>query len=232
MKPIYLEEPAANAAYTARNDANYTRFAHVYDSAVKRLPLWQTWLSHALPHIQGPRVLEVSFGTGYLLTRYAARFETYGIDYNGRMVRLACQNLATQGGKAYLQQADVAALPYREGSFDTVVNTMAFSGYPDGYRAMAELHRVLRPGGRLVLLDINYPDDGNRPGLLLTRLWVALGDIIRDLDPLFQAFDFAYSEREIGARGTIHLYVATKQPAAGKLRAYNGKPAVHSKERS
>jgi ubiquinone/menaquinone biosynthesis C-methylase UbiE len=210
MKPVYWQEPAAKAAYTARNDAAYTRSARIYAEAVRHLPVWRSWLEQALPHIRGPRVLEVSFGTGYLLTQYAGHFEAFGIDYNMRMIRLTQQSLRSRGVTAHLQQADVAALPYGDGTFDTVVNTMAFSGYPDGYAAMAEMHRVLRPGGRLVLIDINYPRDGNRPGILLTRLWITLGDIVRDLEPLFQAFGFACSEREIGGVGTVHLYLAER----------------------
>ena len=211
MKPAYWQEPAAKETHTANIDAEYTRFAMVYDRAIKWLPVWKTWLSQALPYIRGPRVLEVSFGTGYLLTRYAHRFETYGIDYNARMVQVARGNLAARELDAQLQEADVAALPYRSDTFDTIVNTMAFTGYPDGYRAMSEFHRVLRPGGRLVLIDVNYPRDGRRPGILLTRLYVSLGDIVRDLEPLFQAFDFAYSEREIGGWGSVHLYLAKKR---------------------
>jgi methylase of polypeptide subunit release factors len=43
------------------------------------------------------RVLEVSFGTGYLMTQYAGRFETHGVDINGRMVATAKENLLSTG---------------------------------------------------------------------------------------------------------------------------------------
>ena len=55
----------------------------------------------------GPRVLEVSFGTGYLMTHYARRFTVYGIDYDANMVRTAHQNLMRHGLTAHLLQADV-----------------------------------------------------------------------------------------------------------------------------
>lgn len=44
----------------------------------------------------------------------------------------------------------------------------------------------------------------------IARLWVAVGDLIRDLGKLLHEFDFAYTEEEIGGFGTIHLYVATQ----------------------
>ena len=63
-------------------DRRYSRFARAYDLAVKLLPTWRRWLSHALPHIQGPRVLEVSPGTGWLLTQYAGSVVAHAIDLN------------------------------------------------------------------------------------------------------------------------------------------------------
>jgi ubiquinone/menaquinone biosynthesis C-methylase UbiE len=207
----YSTEPLDKRAFTARFDQLYTRFARPYDLAVRLLPVWRRWLTAALPHIRGPRVLEVSFGTGWLLTRYAGDFETHGVDLNERMVAVARRNLRRAGVMAGLQQGTVEALPYPDARFDTVVNTMAFSGYPDGERAMTELHRVLRPQGRLVLVDVGYPGNGNRLGSALADLWRRSGDLIRDMPPLFERFGFEVRGQEVGGFGSVHLYVATKR---------------------
>jgi ubiquinone/menaquinone biosynthesis C-methylase UbiE len=191
-------------------DRAYGLFARPYDLCVRVLPVWKTWLRHALPHIEGPRVLEVSFGTGFLLTQYADRFETEGIDYNEKMVAVARRNLDREGIHANLQQGNVEALPYASGHFDCIVNTMAFSGYPDGQKAMSELHRVLKPGGKLVIIDVGHPGDRNWIGMKTLRLWTVVGDLIRDLGKLLHEFGFEYSKQEIGGFGTVHLYVATK----------------------
>jgi SAM-dependent methyltransferase len=132
-------------------------------------------------------VLEVSIGTGWLLTRYAGDYETHGVDLNERMVALARRNLERAGVSAELRYANVEALPYPNGHFDTVVNTMAFTGYPNGRRAMSELHRVLRPQGRIVMIDVGYPGDGNKLGCALVGMWKRAGDVIRDLPALFEA---------------------------------------------
>ena len=68
--------------------------------------------------------------------------------------------------------------------------------------------RVLRPGGRLVLVDISYPKNYNRLGVALTRFWMASGDIIRDMGALFEESGWVYREEEIGGFGSVHLYVA------------------------
>ena len=111
---------------------------------------------------------------------------------------------------AELRRANVEALPYRDELFDTVINTMSFSGYPDAEAAMSELSRVLRPAGRLVILDVNFPRDGNRLGDALVGLWKRTGDLIRDMNALLDRFGFDASDLEVGGFGSIHLYVARK----------------------
>jgi ubiquinone/menaquinone biosynthesis C-methylase UbiE len=211
VKARYSAEPEDKRQFTDAFDRFYSRFARLYDWAVKLTPWWRRWLRQALPHIAGPRVLEVSFGTGWLLTQYAARFETHGIDLNEAMVAVARRNLERGGAVAALRRGNVESLPYPDDAFDTVVNTMSFSGYPDGTRAMAELSRVVRPGGRVVLIDVGYPGDGNRLGTAIANLWKRTGDLIRDMDRLFGKFGFDVVDREIGGWGSVHLYVAIER---------------------
>jgi len=176
------------------------------------LLIWRRWLRQAIPHIEGPRVLEISFGTGWLLTQYADRFVAHGVDLNERLTVVARRNLVRAGAHANLVRADAGSLPYRAASFDTVVNTMAFTGYPDGAQAMSELARVLRPGGRVVMVDINFPRDHNLVGSCLVEVWKRTGDVVRDMAALFAAWDLAVEDREIAGRGSVHLYLATKRP--------------------
>jgi ubiquinone/menaquinone biosynthesis C-methylase UbiE len=206
----YAPEPRDKLAFTSRFDRQYSRLARPYDLAVKVLPIWRRWIGAALPHVVGPRVLEVSFGTGWLLTRYAGNFETYGADLNERMVAIAQRNLRRAGVTAELRRANVEALPYPDGHFNTLINTMAFSGYPDGQQAMCEMHRVLCPQGRLVLIDVGYPPDGNRLGTAIVGIWKRSGDVIRDMPTLFDRFGFNVHHEQIGGFGSVHLYVATK----------------------
>ncbi len=210
-KHIYSDEPEDKQLFTEKFDQSYSQFARLYDRVVKTLPIWRNWLNQALPMLQGNHVLEISFGTGYLLPQYADHFITCcGIDYNKAMATIAQENLRQHDIRANLQVGNVETLPYTDASFDTLVNTMAFSGYPDAKQALSEMHRVLKPGGRLVMIDINYPTNGNWIGTLLTKVWQYGGDVIRDMEPLFKQFGFQYTDAEVGGFGTVHLYVATK----------------------
>jgi SAM-dependent methyltransferase len=114
--------------------------------------------------------------------------------------------------------ADIEQLPYPTNSFDTVVNTMAFTGYPDGHKALKEIYRVIKPKGRFVLVDIDYPKNRNWLGTRTTRLWAGLGDIIRDMEKLFKQTGFQFTEQEVGGFGSVHLYIAEKK-AAGDWKA-------------
>lgn len=204
----YPQEPEEKKRFTEDADQFYTRFARVYELAVRVFPVWGRWISHVLPNVQGPRILEVSFGTGYLLGQYGHDVDVFGVEYNKEMIGVARQHAPKRS--VCLQQADAAHLPFQNGAFDTVVNTMAFTAYPDGMGTMAEFSRVLRDGGRLVMVDINYPLDGNRIGTFLARLWMKFGDILRDMTLLFEQSGFAYVDKEIGGWGSVHLYVARR----------------------
>lgn len=207
--PKYSEEPEDQRAFTEGFDRFYTRFAGAYDLLVKTLPVWKNWLRRAVPCLVGPRILEVSFGTGWLLTQYADRFDVHGVELNHRMLDIAQKNLVKSGLSAKLMQGTVEALPFADKTFDTVLCTMAFSGYPNAQKALTEMVRVLKPTGRIVLIDVNYPANDNWCGAFLTRLWVRSGDLVRDMDALFETNQLRYSDEEIGGCGSIHLYVAT-----------------------
>jgi ubiquinone/menaquinone biosynthesis C-methylase UbiE len=212
-KIVYSQVPANSLAYTEQLDRAYSRHARLYDLSVKLLPVWKTWITAALPHLEGERVLEASFGTGYLMTRYAAGYDTYGIDFNREMIEIAEQNLRNNSVEANLQWANVEVLPFADNYFDTVINTMAFSGYPNGLKAMAEFHRVLKLGGKLVLIDFDYPADRNLFGYWLTRLMELGGDVIKDISAVLMEFPFEFSGQEIGGFGSVHLYQARKLSA-------------------
>jgi ubiquinone/menaquinone biosynthesis C-methylase UbiE len=146
-----------------------------------------------------------------LLMQYANHYDTYGIDFNNEMIEIARQNLSRKGVKATLQWANVEDLPFSDDYFDTIVNTMAFTGYANGEQSMSEFHRVLKKGGKLLIVDFNYPANRNRFGYWLTKLMESAGDTIRDISKLLQAFSFEYTEEEIGGFGSVHLYVARKR---------------------
>lgn len=163
----------------------------------------------ALPHIQGPRVLEVSFGLGYLMSRYAGQFETTGVDYNPSYVEATRRKLEAQGLKATLLEGDAHALPFPDASFNTLLNTDAFTLYRDPPKAMDEFYRVLVPGGRLILMEYDYPKDGNVLGTFLVNHMRQRTQYV-DFRALFRSVGFSFEDHHVGSFGCNHMFVATK----------------------
>ncbi len=98
-------------------------------------------------------VLEVAVGTGLNLPHYPAGAAITGLDLSGGMLDIARRRAAEIGRAVSLRQGDAQALPFAEASFDTVVCTFGLCAIPDADAAIDEMVRVLRPGGRLILVD-------------------------------------------------------------------------------
>jgi len=197
--------------YTDKMNKEYNWMAGFYGFFIMVFPLWKKWIKKLIPHIQGETILEVSFGNGYLMSQYASdNYEIHGIDYNEKMVRIARGKMHRKGFDVHLFKGNVEEMPFPDNSFDTVINTMALSGYPDGNKAVAEMKRVLKPGGRLLLVDFDYPKDRNVFGYAFVKLWEKAGDIMKDIEALLIKNEFIYRHSSIGGFGSVHLYVAVK----------------------
>ncbi len=110
-----------------------------------------------------------------------------------------------------LVNARAAQLPLASATFDGVVMTFAFSAFPDGAGVMAEVARVLRPGGVVALVDACLPSDGNWAGVQLARLWENCGDFMRDEAGLMRGASLEIVERKgFGAFNSIRLTVGRK----------------------
>ncbi|MDX1357231.1 MAG: class I SAM-dependent methyltransferase [Clostridia bacterium] len=206
----YEKPPEDRIAYTNEMDGIYTRWTKAYDRFIAVFWLWRKWVKSVLPYVRGKKLLEVSFGTGYLLTQYPPDIELHGIDYNSDMVDWARAKLKKVKREAELLQGNVEDLPYQDGFFDTVVVTFAFSGYPDGNRALFEMLRVLKPGGRLLLVDYDYPPDRNLFGFWITRIMVKSGDLIKDIHGHIRKTGCAYESRCIGSFKSAQLFIIKK----------------------
>jgi ubiquinone/menaquinone biosynthesis C-methylase UbiE len=99
------------------------------------------------------QVLEIAIGTGRNLPFFPAGIELTGVEISPAMLEIARQQAQSLGRKVELIAGDAQALPFADQIFDTVVCTIALCSIPDERQAIAEVWRVLRPGGRFVALE-------------------------------------------------------------------------------
>ena len=97
--------------------------------------------------------LEVAVGTGLNLPHYPTGISLTGLDLSAEMLAIATQRVEGLGLQVQLEEGDAQALPYPADHFDTVLCTYSLCNIPDEARAVAEMKRVLKPGGRLILVD-------------------------------------------------------------------------------
>lgn len=164
---------APDADETALVRRRYDRVARIYDFIDGPMELMaHVWRARQWAAIGEGYVLEVGVGTGKSLPFHPPTADVTAIDISPRMLDRARRRAARLGSKAELRVADVQALPFPDASFDFVVATFVFCSVPDPVMGLREIRRVLRPNGRLSMIE----------HVLSRRWWLA--PILKALDPV------------------------------------------------
>ncbi len=159
----------------------FDRIAPVYDvmNRVMTVGLDQRWRRHAVEAVVQPgfKVLDACCGTGDLAI--AAEREggiVTGLDFSGEMLVRARRKSNT----IEWVQGDVLALPYADGTFDAATVGFGIRNVADLDAGLRELRRVLRPGGRLAILEITQPRGPLKPffSLWFDRIVPLLGRVL------------------------------------------------------
>lgn len=138
---------------TARQRKVWDKAAPAYD---RQMSFWErVWLGGRdwLGEQARGRVLEVAVGTGRNLPYYPPGVTVTGIELSPAMLAIARSRAADARPDADLREGDAGNLPFGDGSFDTVVCWLGLCTIPDPGAAIAEMKRVLVPGGQLLLHD-------------------------------------------------------------------------------
>ena len=160
----------------------FDRIAPVYDAMnrVMTAGLDLRWrrLAAAAAVRPGDRVLDAACGTGdlALADRRAGAGAVTGVDFSPRMLERARR----KAPGLHWVEGDLLALPFAAGSFDAATVGFGVRNVADLERALAELRRVLRPGGRLAILEITRPRGALRPffALWFDRIVPMLGRLV------------------------------------------------------
>lgn len=204
--------------------AVYDRRAAVYDRSVgrgERVLLGD--LRRAFGAELRGETLEVAVGSGLNLPDYApAVSRAVGVDLSGGMLAQARGRAAAAGRPIALAQADAQRLPFPDARFDTVAISLALCTVPDPAAALAELARVCRPDGRVVLLEHVRSPVWWVAGLerLLSPLQERLigCHLTRETIDLAQNLGFTIESERSRLRGVFRLVVARPpRPGLGSM---------------
>jgi len=173
----------------------YTRLAWFYDAMalITSVGEWFTWQSAAFEALPGDPVLELGFGTGHVQVDLASRgWQTIGIDISPQMAQIGRRRLINHQLSPRLVRADARALPFRNAAFRSAVSTFP-SEYWFESGTLQETQRVLRPGGRLVVIPMAQITGGGFADRLagwLYRFTGQSGPIVPDWAAGFKAVGF------------------------------------------
>jgi demethylmenaquinone methyltransferase/2-methoxy-6-polyprenyl-1,4-benzoquinol methylase len=178
----------------------------------------------------GQRVLDLACGTGDLTFGAAeACAQAVGLDITFRMLELARTRSAGRGTHLFWIQGDMLSLPFADASFDIVTTGYGLRNVPDLRGSIAEIRRVLRPGGTLVSLDFNRPANRLLRAIYLGYLWFVgglLGWILHG-DPDTYRYIPASIEHYPGAPGVVRLMEDEGFTEARWLPVLGGLMAIH-----
>lgn len=180
-----LAAPDTKSRYVRRL---FATIAERYDLITRLLSYgqdrkWKARLVTLAAAANGARALDLACGTGDIAFALAARgAQVAGLDITHRMLQLA----RAKGSGASFLAGDMLALPFRDREFDIVTAGYGLRNVSDIGRALAEIHRVLKPDGRFLSLDFNRPTSSVVRGVYLaylTAVGATLGFILhRDPD--------------------------------------------------
>lgn len=127
-------------------------FFDLFEGLMERMA-FRTWRALQWSRVQGGTILEVGVGTGKNLPFYPAHSNITAVDFSQAMLERARIKARARNLTVDLRWMDVEQLDFPDARFDAVVGSFVFCSVPDPEKGLAEIHRVLKPGGQLVLLE-------------------------------------------------------------------------------
>lgn len=142
--------------------SSYRRWAPIYDATFGRITQRGREIAVAAVNQGSGRVLEVGVGTGLALPEYRPHLEVHGMDFSHDMLALARRKVDEMHLNQVkdLRQMDARQLDYPDAHFDWVVAMYLVSVVPEPERVMAEIARVCKPGGQVIVVNHFARDSG------------------------------------------------------------------------
>lgn len=155
---------------------------------------------HEYREFRGKKVLDVGSGNGYVLGRYALEgAEVYGIDVTPTATELCRKRFEYMGLNGDFRVADAENLPFGDNTFDCVCSMGVLHHVPNTERAVSEIFRVLKPGGRLIVMFYHRNSAQYRVKFALSSLLEGkpVQQLVNEFDGIGNPKGAVYSKREL-----------------------------------
>lgn len=199
VKEFWEQNPLSSAAINRAIGS--PEFFRIYDRLreVNEPPGFASVL-HEYSRFSGKRVLEVGCGNGYTLGKYAqAGAEVYGIDVTETAVDISRKRFEYQRLKGDFIVGNAEELPYESNFFDCVCSMGVLHHVPDTEKAVSEIHRCLKPGGRLIVM-VYHRDSIPYRLVMPLRSFLAgksLQQLVNEVDGAGNPKGDVYSKKEV-----------------------------------
>jgi ubiquinone/menaquinone biosynthesis C-methylase UbiE len=139
---------------TTVTQSRYDRIAPFYDGVeVLAERRYRRWRANLWSEIKGPRVLEVGVGTGKNIPYYPDGIDITAIDFTPGMLERAGRRAARLNVDVDLRLGDAQNLDFADATFNEIVATFVYCSVEDPVRGLEEVARVLKKGGRVVMIE-------------------------------------------------------------------------------
>lgn len=180
--------------------AMFDRIAHRYDILNRVLSggrdvIWRNRLVRHLPAGEDLRVIDIATGTADVLLSLVSQSSRVncgsGVDLAERMLDIGRRKIHERGltDRLALKVGDAQALPYEDAQFEVATIAFGIRNVPDVGKGLAEMYRVLRPGGRALILEFSLPSNA----LIRTLYLWYFRHILPRLGAVVSGDGFAYS---------------------------------------
>lgn len=169
-QPSSLPVRSVGATPNLGSGAMFDAIAHRYDLLNRIMSFgvdmrWRKLAIHKMALQPGAKVLDLATGTAdmaLLVHRLHPQAQVVGLDPSRKMLDVGEQKVQSAGAQPYirLEQGDAQALPFEAAQFDAACMAFGIRNVPDRSKALRELARVVKPGGRICILELSEPQHG------------------------------------------------------------------------
>ena len=175
---------------------------------------WEKWQDHVFDDLSGKKILEIGVGPGKLLVRMAKKgYDVTGIELRHGMAHEARKRTRQAVFDIDILHTSVYHLPFAHNSFDAIVLTFVLAEIRHLDQAITQMKRVLKPGGKIIIIAGGMPQDNNIFARILFRV-VSSGTTLhleRDNVAEFTKHGFQVKREDFGPFNIVNKIVAIKK---------------------